>query len=101
MSEKDKTIAKIREIIDTKINPALSEHMGGLEFRSYEDGVLSVRFTGACRGCYAADDTLNGIVRQVFAQEMPEIRDVELDESIDPEMLDLARKLMKEGAGRK
>ena len=50
MTEKDTTIKRIREIIDTKINPALSEHMGGLEFRIYEDGVLSVRFTGACRG---------------------------------------------------
>ena len=101
MSDKQDTIAQIQEIIETRINPALSEHMGGLEFRSYRDGVLAVRFTGACRGCYAADDTLDGIVRQTFAQEMPEIREVELDQSVAQDLMDMAKKLMSEGAGRK
>ena len=40
-------------------------------------------------------------MRQTFAQEMPEIRAVELDQSVDQDLMDMAKKLMSEGAGRK
>ncbi|MCI7412285.1 NifU family protein [Hornefia butyriciproducens] len=90
---------QIQALIDEKINPVLESHMGGMEMRDYQDGVLTVRFTGTCGGCYAAEDTLENVVKEVFRREMPEIREVLLDNSVDEDMMAFARSLMR-GGGR-
>ena len=55
---------KITEVIETKINPSLSAHMGGALLSACEDGTAYIKFTGSCRGCYAADDTMDNVVRR-------------------------------------
>lgn len=93
---REEKIARIKAIIDEQINPILEEHMGGLVMTEYTDeDVLWVRFTGACGSCYAAEDTLDGVVRDILWNEMPEIKDIQLDDSVDEDLLDFARSLMK------
>ena len=91
---------RIQKIIDEIINPKLSTHMGGMELKDFQEGILTVRFTGACGSCYAAEETLDNFVKAVFAREMPEIREVLLDNSVSDDLLELTRSLMSGGAGR-
>ena len=91
---------RIQKVIDEIINPKLSSHMGGMELKDYQDGILTVRFTGACGSCYAAEETLDNFVKVVFSREMPEIREVRLDNSVSDDMLEFTRSLMASGAGR-
>ena len=39
---------KIREVLETKVKPQLSEHDGGIELLGYRDGIVEVRLLGQC-----------------------------------------------------
>ncbi len=86
---------KITEIIEKDINPSLSAHMGGALLSACEDGVAYIKFTGSCRGCYAADDTMANVVRPALLTRIPQLRDVVLDDSVSEDLLDFARSLMR------
>ena len=85
---------KITEVIETKINPSLSAHMGGALLSACEDGTVYIKFTGNCRGCYPADDTMDNVVRPTLLNQIPQLRDVVLDDSVSEDLLDFARSLM-------
>ncbi len=88
---------KIIQVIETEINPRLSAHMGGALLSAYEDGTAYIKFTGSCRGCYAADDTMENIVRPALLNRIPDLRGVVLDDSVSEDLLDFARTLLHRG----
>ena len=87
-------IERLNKIIEEKINPILGEHLGGLILSSYEDGVATVKFTGNCRTCYAAEETLKNVVEDIIFEEAPEVKEVCLDNSVSDELMDFARQLL-------
>lgn len=89
------TEKKIAQVIEAEINPRLSAHMGGALLSAYEDGTAYIKFTGSCRGCYAADDTMDNIVRPILLSQIPQLHDVVLDDSVSEDLLDFARSLMR------
>ena len=86
---------KVTEIIEKDINPRLSAHMGGALLSACEDGIAYIKFTGSCRGCYAADDTMDNVVRPALLNQIPQLHDVVLDDSVSEDLLDFARSLMR------
>ena len=98
--EQTKETVRIQKIIAEKVNPLLEKHLGGMVLQDYADGVMTVKFTGACRACYAAEDTLDNVVKDIFSREMPEVKDILLDNSVDDDLLDFARSLMRGGGSR-
>ena len=69
-------IEKIKEIIETEINPQLQLHAGGCELLDVDDGVVTLRMYGGCSGCPSSTITLfNGIV-PILKGHLPEIKDV-------------------------
>lgn len=87
---------KINQIIEEKINPILGQHLGGLQLTDFKDGVATVKFTGNCRSCAAAEETLESVVSDILLEEIPEVREVHLDQSVSRELLDFARTLLSE-----
>lgn len=85
----------ISKVLEKEINPQLQSHSGGAVLRDLKNGIATIKFTGACAGCYAADVTLENIVKETLLREFPELKEVELDNSVDDELLDFARKLMQ------
>ena len=53
----DKKIEEIKNVIE-KIRPYIQRDGGDLEFVDFEDGIVKVRFLGACVDCMAIGDTL-------------------------------------------
>ncbi len=51
-------------------------------------------FTGSCKNCLSAEDTLNGIVKGTLMTMIPEIEDVMIDDGVSKELLDFARSLL-------
>lgn len=88
---------KLNEIIEKDINPQLSSHMGGALLSAFEDGIAYIQFTGSCRGCYAADDTLENIVKPALMNKIPQLKDVVIDDSVSEDLLDFARSLLRGG----
>lgn len=69
-------IEKIKQVIETEINPMLSLHSGGCELLDVEDGIVTLRMYGGCSGCPSSSITLfNGIV-PILKEHVPDVKDV-------------------------
>ncbi len=67
---------RVEEVLD-KIRPALMADGGNVELVDVEDGVVTVRLTGACAGCPMSTMTLRAGVERVLQQELPELKKLE------------------------
>jgi Fe-S cluster biogenesis protein NfuA len=55
-------VGMIKELLETRIRPAIQEDGGDIEFRGFEDGQVLLKLRGACRTCDSSTVTLkNGI----------------------------------------
>ena len=55
-------VAMIKELLETRIRPAIQEDGGDIEFRGFENGMVMLKLRGACRTCDSSTVTLkNGI----------------------------------------
>ena len=59
-----------------KIRPALQADGGDVELVDVNDGVVSVRLTGACDGCPMATMTLRLGIERLLRGEIPEVKEV-------------------------
>ncbi|KAI7973355.1 hypothetical protein EIK77_002294 [Talaromyces pinophilus] len=60
--EDDEVIGMIKELLETRIRPAIQEDGGDIEFRGFENGIVLLKLRGACRTCDSSTVTLkNGI----------------------------------------
>lgn len=58
----DEVVGMIKELLETRIRPAIQEDGGDIDFRGFEDGVVKLKLRGACRTCDSSTVTLkNGI----------------------------------------
>jgi len=88
MSQSDKEIIeKIKDLLQTKIQPAVSSHGGKVNFVSYNDGALLLELSGACSGCAGATMTLKFGIENMMKHYIPEVTSVEAvhDENSDVE----------------
>jgi len=70
--------AKISDILDEYIKPAVESDGGAIHFHSYEDGKVSVVLKGACSGCPSSTMTLKAGIENMLKEMLPgQIREVE------------------------
>ncbi len=75
--EEDKITKEIREIIDTRIRPAVAQDGGDIVFHSFKDGVVKVKMHGACSGCPSSTVTLKNGIESMLQYYVPEVVSVE------------------------
>ena len=66
---------KVEETLNL-IRPALQADGGDVEFVGVNDGVVSVRLTGACNGCPMATMTLKMGIEKILKEKVPEVKEV-------------------------
>lgn len=66
---------KIISLID-KIRPFLISDGGNIEFIKYEDNIVYVSLTGACKDCVMIDITLKDGIEELIVNEIPEVKEV-------------------------
>jgi len=87
---------KLDRIIEEKINPKLMEHQGWIELKEVTaDMEVVIRFRGACSGCAANQNTVDETIRPILKEYLPEIKGVVISSDVSPELLDLARDLLR------
>ena len=69
-------VKKIRELIDTYVKPAVEMDGGNIEFKSWEDGVVTVKMQGACSGCPSSTVTLQAGIEGMLKRMVPEVQRV-------------------------
>jgi Fe-S cluster biogenesis protein NfuA len=76
-SDDNETILKIRDVLDTKIRPAVARDGGDIKFKSFENGVVKVELQGACSGCPSSIMTLKQGVQNLLKHYVKEVNSVE------------------------
>ena len=69
---------QIKEILDTKIRPAVAKDGGDIKFKSFEKGVVRVELQGSCSGCPSSLMTLKQGVQNLLKHYVKEVQSVEL-----------------------
>ena len=73
----DETVIRIKEILDSKIRPAVARDGGDIKFKSFEEGVVKVELQGSCSGCPSSLMTLKQGVQNLLCHYIPEVKSVE------------------------
>ena len=63
----------VKELIETRIQPAVSAHGGIINFVSYNEGNLLLELSGACAGCAGSTATLKYGVENMVKHYIPEV----------------------------
>ena len=75
--DENETISKIKDVLDTKIRPAVARDGGDIKFKSFENGVVRVELQGACSGCPSSVMTLKQGVQNLLKHYVKEVNSVE------------------------
>ena len=74
---KNETVSKIIEVLDTKIRPAVARDGGDIKFKSFKNGVVQVELQGSCSGCPSSLMTLKQGVQNLLKHYVKEVNSVE------------------------
>ena len=78
VAPEDQEIAlQIKELLDTRVRPAVAGDGGDIVFRGYRDGVVRLHMQGACAGCPSSRATLKHGVENMLRHYVPEVVAVE------------------------
>ena len=70
-------VAQIKELLDTRVRPAVASDGGDIVFRGYRDGVVRLHMQGACSGCPSSSATLKHGIENMLRHYVPEVTRVE------------------------
>ena len=73
----DEVVKKIKEVLDTKIRPAVARDGGDIKFKSFNNGVVTVELQGSCSGCPSSLMTLKQGVQNLLCHYVEEVKSVE------------------------
>lgn len=73
-------VTAIKDLLDTRIRPAVAQDGGDIQFHGYENGVVYLYMRGACSGCPSASLTLKQGVENLLRHFIPDIIRVEASE---------------------
>ena len=68
--------AQIKELLDTRIRPAVAGDGGDIIFRGFRDGVVSLKMQGSCAGCPSSTATLKHGIETMLKHYIPEVTSV-------------------------
>ncbi len=81
-SDDEETASRIREIIDTRVRPAVAQDGGDIVFDRLEKGIVYLQMRGACSGCPSSTVTLKHGIENLLRYYVPEISGVEASEDL-------------------
>lgn len=67
---------KIKQLLDEYVRPAVEQDGGAINFKSYENGKVTVTLQGACSGCPSSTLTLKAGIETLLKRMMPEVNEV-------------------------
>ena len=70
------TVETIKDLLETRIRPAVAGDGGDITFHSYEDGIVYLTMRGACSGCPSSTATLKNGIETLLKHYVPEVTEV-------------------------
>ena len=72
----DPIVRQIKELIDTRVRPAVAQDGGDIVFKGFEGGIVSLHMQGACAGCPSSTATLKHGIENMLRHYVPEVQEV-------------------------
>jgi len=70
------TVAQIKDLIETRVRPAVANDGGDITFRGFKDGVVYLNMKGSCAGCPSLDATLQHGIQNLLKHFVPDVVEV-------------------------
>jgi Fe-S cluster biogenesis protein NfuA len=70
------TVATIKDLIETRVRPAVASDGGDITFRGYKEGVVYLAMKGACSGCPSSTATLQHGIQNLLRHFVPDVVEV-------------------------
>jgi Fe-S cluster biogenesis protein NfuA len=71
------TVKTIKELLDTRVRPAVANDGGDIVFRGFKDGVVFLHMRGACSGCPSSTATLRHGIENLLKHFCPDVQEVQ------------------------
>ena len=78
--EDTETIKQIKDLLETRVRPAVAMDGGDITFCSFESGVVTLQMKGACAGCPSSTATLKMGIENMLRHYIPEVTEVRATE---------------------
>jgi Fe-S cluster biogenesis protein NfuA len=74
--EDDEVVAQIKELLETRVRPAVAQDGGDIIFYDFADGVVYLHMQGSCSGCPSSTATLKAGIENMLRHYIPEVVEV-------------------------
>jgi Fe-S cluster biogenesis protein NfuA len=74
--EDEETVATIKDLIETRVRPAVASDGGDITFKGFKDGVVYLNMKGACSGCPSSTATLKHGIQNLLRHFVPDVVEV-------------------------
>jgi len=72
----DPVVSQIKELLDTRVRPAVAMDGGDIQFHGFEKGVVYLTMKGSCSGCPSSSATLKSGIENMLRHYIPEVTEV-------------------------
>ena len=73
----EETVQTIKELIETRVRPAVAQDGGDITFHGFRDGVVYLHMRGACSGCPSSTATLRHGIENLLRHFCPDVQEVQ------------------------
>ena len=70
------TVATIKDLIETRVRPAVAGDGGDITFKGYKEGIVFLQMKGACSGCPSSTATLQHGIQNLLQHFVPDVVEV-------------------------
>ncbi len=74
--EDSEVVSHIKELLDTRVRPAVAQDGGDIVFRGFDKGIVYLHMQGACQGCPSSTATLKMGIENMLRHYIPEVVEV-------------------------
>jgi Fe-S cluster biogenesis protein NfuA len=75
-SDDNEIVVQIKELLDTRVRPAVAQDGGDIVFHSFDQGVVYLHMQGSCAGCPSSTATLKAGIENMLRHYIPEVLEV-------------------------
>jgi Fe-S cluster biogenesis protein NfuA len=72
----EETVETIKDLLETRVRPAVAADGGDITFRGYREGVVYLNMKGSCAGCPSSTATLKNGIQNLLRHFVPEVQEV-------------------------
>lgn len=76
LSEDGDVVKRIKELLENYVKPAVEMDGGAIQFKKFEDGVVTLMLQGSCSGCPSSMITLKSGIEGMMKRMIPEVSEV-------------------------